>query len=234
MYYTIFSTKPLVYIRKPFQLDSNLAVAEISLGLPLHGFLLEVVTLVVELLATCEANLYFDPAVLEIDLKGHQGVALGLDLAGQLHDLALVQEQAPLSEWLAVENIAFLVGADIHSLYESFAVINGDIGLLDAALALADGLHLCSEQFDPRLILLFYEIIVVSLLVVGNQLDRFLGAHFLPFLSLCFLRPVCLPDLPARILPVRSRNSFFLPFLLPFSLSGPDPFLPSSRFEKCL
>ena len=66
-------------------------------------------------------------------------------------------------------------------------MINGDIGLLNAALALADGFHFCSEQLDPCLVFLFYEIVVVGLLVVGHQLDRFLGAHFLPFLSLCFL-----------------------------------------------
>ena len=122
----------------PFALHLDLAVAEIPLGLPLHCLLLEVVALVVKFLASGEADLYFDPAVLEVDLERHQSVALGLNLSGQLHDLPLVQEQTPFSEGLAVENIALLVGADIHALHESFAVINGDIGLLDAALALAD------------------------------------------------------------------------------------------------
>ena len=68
----------------PSLLHLDLAVAEIPLRLALHGLLLEVIALVVELLASGEADLYFDPAVLEVDLQGHQGIALGLNLAGQV------------------------------------------------------------------------------------------------------------------------------------------------------
>ena len=184
--------------------DLDLAIPEVPLHLALHCLFLEVVSLVVELLASRKTDLHLDASVLEVDLKRHQGVALGLHLSGKFHDLALVKQELSLSEGLAVENIAFLVGTDIHTLHKGFAVINGDIGLLDAALALPDRFHLCSEQFDPCLVFLFYEIVVVGLLVV------------------------------ASILPVRSRNSFFLPLFLPFSLSGSDSFLPSPRFEKCL
>ena len=140
---------------------------------PLHILLPDILALVIELLAPCQTDLDLDPAVLEIDLQGHQGIALGLDLAGQLEDLSLVQEQAAFAQGLTVEDIALFIRADVHAFNESFSMIDGYISFLDTALAHADRFDLCSEKLDPAFVFFFYKVIVVGLLVVGYQLHRF-------------------------------------------------------------
>ena len=127
-----------------------------------------------------------------------------------------MQQKSLSSEGLAVEDVALLIGTDVHTVHKCFAVVDRDIGFLDTALSLADGFHLCAEQFDPRLIFFFYKIVVVGFLVVRHQFDRILAAHFLPFLPLPLLLPVCLPALPESILPVRSIKGLSLPFFLLF------------------
>ena len=140
---------------------------------PFHILLPDILALVIELFAPCQADLDLDPSVFEVDLQGHQGIALGLDLAGQLEDLSLVQEQAAFAQGLTVEDIALFIGADVHALNESFSVINGYISFFDAAFAHTDRLDLGSEKLDPAFVFFFYKVIVVGLLVVGYQLHRF-------------------------------------------------------------
>ena len=211
----------MVYILKLVQLDSDLTVPEIPLRLALHGLLLEIVPLVIEFFASGQADLYFDAAVFEVDLKRHEGVALGLYLSRQFHDLALMQQEPSSSQGLAVENIALFIRADIHTVHKSFAVVDRDISFLDTALALTDGFHLCAEQLDPCLIFFLYKIIMVGFLVVCYQFDRILAAHFLPFLPFPFLLPVCLPALPDSTLPVRSIKGLSLRGLPTFFFRPP-------------
>src|SRR5262245_4795512 len=63
------------------------------LDLPLHRGLLHRLSFVVELLAAANPQQHLGLTLLEVQLEGHQGEPLLIGFAGELADLAAVQEQ---------------------------------------------------------------------------------------------------------------------------------------------
>ena len=152
---------------------------DLALGIPLGGGL----AFVVELFALAQADLDLDPAALEVDLQGDQGVAVLLDLAVEPHDLPLVHQQAAGTAGVHIEAVALLIGGDVHLVEEHLTVLDAAPGILQVQGALADGLDLGADQFDAGLVVLLDEVFVTGLPVPGHHLDAvfFQGVHRLSY-----------------------------------------------------
>ena len=92
-------------------------ISVIALRLAADSLFAQIVALVIEFFAPRKPDFNLDQSLFEIYLKRHNGIPLGLDLALQPEDLALVQKQPSSAEGFPVKNIALLIGTDIHSLY---------------------------------------------------------------------------------------------------------------------
>ena len=79
---------------------------DLPLGIPLCGGC----ALIVQFFALAQANLHLDPAALEIDGQGDQGIAVLLDLAVETHDLPLVHQQSSGTLLVPVEDVAVVIG----------------------------------------------------------------------------------------------------------------------------
>ena len=97
-----------------------------ALGVALGG----VGTLVVELFALAQADFHLDAAMLEVERKGNESIALQLALLVQTPDLGLVGQQTPHPQRVLIEDVAVVVGSDVHSLDQQLAVLNIDPAVL--------------------------------------------------------------------------------------------------------
>ena len=129
------------------------------------------------MLAHADAQVQLHPAVLQVHIQRHQGVPLPLHLRAQLADLAFMQQQPFGTQRIGVEDIALLIGADVHSLNEHFAVFHNGVAFLQVHPALAHGLDFRALQFDAALDAFLHEEIVACLPVLGNGLDADLLRH---------------------------------------------------------
>ena len=128
--------------------------------LPLCVFLGCGVPLVIELFALAQADLHLHPGAFEIQAQGDEGVAVLLDLGEEPLDLPLVHEQAAGAAGFAVEDVALLIGADVHSVERHLPVLDGAEGILQIHVAHANGLHFRARQFDARLVAVLHKIVV--------------------------------------------------------------------------
>ena len=153
---------------------------DLALGVPLGRGL----SFVVEFFALAQAHLDLDPAALEVDLQGDQGVAVLLDLAVEPHDLPLVHQQSAGTAGVHIEAVALLIGGDVHLVDEHFAVLDAAPGILQVQGALADGFDLGADQLDAGLVVLLDEVFVTGLPVSGHHLDAvfFQGVHRLSYI----------------------------------------------------
>ena len=94
----------------------------------------------------------------------------------ELHDLALVHQKLAVAERLAVEDVAFFVGAYVHSDDEKLAVFDRAVGILKVYRALTDAFYLCAEKSDARFVFLIHEIVVVGFFILC---DYFVSAFLL-------------------------------------------------------
>ena len=131
-------------------------------------------TLVVGLFTLAKAQLHLDAAVLEVEGQGDEGVAVLLLQRLQLADLPFVHQKALGAVGVAVEDIALLVGGDVHLVGVDLAVLGHAEGVLQIGLSAADGLDLGTEQLDTGLVALLHEIVVEGLAVLHRRLDAFL------------------------------------------------------------
>ena len=74
--------------------------------------LCDILTLVIELLTFCEADLHLCKTALEIDTQRNKRIALLCNLSDQLVDLCTVQQQFPRTKRIFIENVPFLIWAD--------------------------------------------------------------------------------------------------------------------------
>ena len=81
-----------------------------------------------------------------------------------------MQEQLFFAQRVAVEDVAVLVGADIHLLDENLAALDRCVGIGKVDLARADGFHLRAEELNSGFQNLVYEIIVPRFLVLRQRL----------------------------------------------------------------
>ena len=119
--------------------------------------------LVVELLALGQTDLQLGPGVFEVEGEGDQGVPVLLDLLVEPQDLPLVHQELPGTAGVLVEDIALLIGADVHAVDRQLPVLGDAVGVLQVHVAQADGLDLGARQGDARLVLLLDEVVVIGL-----------------------------------------------------------------------
>ena len=138
----------------------------VSLALPVQFLPAQVFPLIVELLASGKTDLNFTPPALQVDLERNQCIALDLNGAGEFGNFRFVKQELPLAQRIAVEDIALLIRADIHSLDKGLSVVHAHIGFLDADLSLPDRLDLRAVKDNSALIFFFDKIIVVGLFII--------------------------------------------------------------------
>ena len=125
----------------------------------------DVFPLVVELFTTGEADLHFHQAAFEIDFQWHQGEAFFFDFSHQFVDLIAVHEKFFHAQRVFVEDVSFLIGADMHAVNEDFAVFNPDEGFLDAAFSHTKGFHLRTVKGNAGLKGIFNKEVMIGFFV---------------------------------------------------------------------
>ena len=140
-----------------------------ALHVALGGAFCHVLALVVELFALAETDLHLDAAVLEIQADGDQRIAGLLDDAVETSDLLFVHEQLAHAHRVAVEDVALLIGRDVHAVDKDFALVDRAPAVLEVDPALTDGFDLGAEQLDACLVALFDKIVVPRLFVLRDR-----------------------------------------------------------------
>ena len=144
--------------------------------------------MVVELFAPCKRNLDLDETAAEINAQRDQRISVLLHLAVQPHDLTLVHEQPARAKRILVEDIALLVGRDVHLPDEKLPVLDLAPGFLQAERAEADGFDLGSGEFDAGLEFFIDEIFMERFLVPRGDLHALRhGTHLPPAIIRCVL-----------------------------------------------
>ena len=146
-----------------------------TLGVPLGG----VGPLVVEFFALAQAQFQLDPAVLEVQRQGNQGVALQLALLAQTANLALVGQEPPFTAGIGVEDVAVVVGRDVHALDDQFAAVNVHPAVFQVDAAGTQALDLGAFQLDAGFQRFHHKVFVARFPVGGDGFGGrfFLGGH---------------------------------------------------------
>ena len=119
-----------------------------------------------QLLALGEADFSLDPPFLEVQIKGHQGIAGALDKADQLADLFGVQKQFARADRVGMNVCrSCRQRCDMHAEQEDFAIAYDYVGFLDVCPSSPNCLDFPSFEADPGLESFFDEIVMKSLLV---------------------------------------------------------------------
>ena len=158
------------------------AEKEFKLRLSSLVLLGDVFPLVVELFTTGEADLHFHQAAFEIDFQRHQGEAFFFDFSHQFVDLIAVHEKFFHAQRVFVEDVSFLIGADMHAVDEDFAVFNPDEGFLDAAFSHTKGFHLRTVKGNAGLKGIFNKEVMIGFFVVRDEFYTCLSHFSLPLL----------------------------------------------------
>ena len=98
-----------------------------------------------------------------------------------------MHEQTPGPVGVPVEDVALLIGADVHAPDEQLPVLHGAEAVLHVHLARPDGFYLRAVELNAGLEAVQDEIVVERLAVGGDLLDPlfFCHASHLPFTSHC-------------------------------------------------
>ena len=152
-------------------------------GLHFHVVLGGGVALVVQMLAHAYAQLHLHPAVLQVQLQRDQRIALALHHLQELSDLGLVQQQLFGPHGIGVEDVALLVGADVHALHKHFAVLDPGVALLQVHTSLADGFYFRAVQGKTAFVGFLHKVVVPRAAVGGHGLDALLPGHAQHLLS---------------------------------------------------
>ena len=92
-------------------------------------------------------------------------------------NLALMQQQLLLAQRIGVEDVALLVGADVHAADQHLAVLDDGEALLEVHAPLAHALDLRAVQLHAALDALLDEVIVERLFVLCHGLDALCARH---------------------------------------------------------
>ena len=164
---------------------------DLALRVALRGCL----ALVVVLLALAHAQLDLHARVLEIDREWDEGVAVLLDERVELVDLTLVQQQPLGAVGIVVEDVALVVGRDVHGVDHGLAVFHDAVAVLEVERSGADGLDLRPAKLDTGLETVLHKVIVIGLAVLRRDLDSlFLHGTVPPLLQSGFQYTMILPN----------------------------------------
>ena len=115
--------------------DAKVCSLEVALEFALLLLLCEVCALVVELLASAEADFDLYEGATEVDAERNESVAVFLQLAEDLIDFSLMEEKLTIAQRVLVKEVAFFVRVDMHTVDENLTVFYIAEGFLDGALA---------------------------------------------------------------------------------------------------
>ena len=162
-----------VTVPAPLQVDIliSLPFLQSLLDLPLRGFGLQVLTLVIVVLAAGQRDFELGPAMLKIYLERDNREALLARLAEQLDDFSLVHEQPTGPQRVMIEDVALLIGTDVHVLDEYLTVLYRAVAVLEIGPSGPQGLDLGSLQFYAGLIGIMDEIVMPGFAVLAGNLD---------------------------------------------------------------
>lgn len=135
------------------------------------------VALVVLRLTAAQAELQLHPPVLEVDFQRDERVALPRHKPFQLADLALVHQKTLGTHGIAVEDVALLIGTDVHAFDPDLAMADDRPAFLEIHATLPHALDLGAVQLDPALVAFLHEIIVKRLAILCHGLDALLMRH---------------------------------------------------------
>src|SRR4030067_3112621 len=141
--------------------------------LPLDIARLYGVALVIRGLAPGQADLDICLSVLEVYLRGHQGIALFPGLAQELHYLLFMEEEfsGPFGLVL-LEAVGLAVRAYVRVKEEYLPVFYARVAVLQVGLAGPEGFDLCASEHDACFKGLFDEVVVKGLFVLRYYVYR--------------------------------------------------------------
>ena len=117
----------------------------------------------------------------------------------QLADLPLVQQQPLGPVRILVEDVALVIGGDMHPVGKNLSVLGLAIGILQIQRTGPDALDLRAEQLHPGLIAILHEIVMERLAVLGGDLNAFFlhgGPPFSGWYSIAHFFPHCKSEGP--------------------------------------
>lgn len=129
--------------------------------------------LVVFLFAPGQGQLDFGLAIFEIHPQRDEIVAHLVDLAIELFDLGLVQQQFALTTGLVIIVVGKGIGADVDVEHPDFIVDNASVAVFEVAAPISEGFDLGSPQHHAGLELILDVIVVPGFAVFSDDFDAF-------------------------------------------------------------
>ena len=114
--------------------------------LTFHGFFLQCLSLIEELLSLCESQIHLHPPIEKIELHWNQCVPSLLNLADQTFDLPFVKEKFSRPQWIVIQSVRLRVRADMRIDEEDLAPFDIAVTIAQVNLSLPQGLDLRPEQ----------------------------------------------------------------------------------------
>lgn len=99
---------------------------EITFCFPALVFFCNILSLIKQFFTFCQTDFYLYQAVAEVNLQRYQSIALLCNLPFQFADFIFVKQQLLYSQRVFIENISFLIWADVHSIDKHFFMFNPD------------------------------------------------------------------------------------------------------------
>jgi len=106
---------------------------------------------VIRVLALGQADLNLGTVVLEIEARGHDGIAALFHLGPQTLDLLAVQQQLAIAHRVVIEIAGLVVAGDVSPYQPGFAVAKGDITVAQVDPAGPDRFYLRPMQSQASL-----------------------------------------------------------------------------------
>ena len=144
---------------------------EMPLDLTLVFSAFEVLTFIMKFLPPTQADLHLDLPIFEVQLGRDQGKALLLCPAIETFDLPLVEQEFARPERFVVVAVPMGVGADVEIVEEHLLVVNLGVAVLQVGPAIAQRLHLRTDEDDPCLEGIGDFVIDPRHFVLGDDLD---------------------------------------------------------------
>src|SRR4030043_904271 len=156
-YAALTSTIPVEPFSPPFHLT-------------FHGFLLESLPLIKELLPFCESEIYLHPPIDKVELDWNQRISPLFHFANEAFDLLFVKEKFPFPQWIVIQSVCLGIRADMNIDKEDLAPFDIAVAIPQVDLSLPQGFDLRPKQGNPGLVRLFDKVVMKCLSVLTNQL----------------------------------------------------------------
>jgi hypothetical protein len=136
--------------------------------LAFHGFLLESLPLIKELLSFCESEIYLDPSIDKVELDRNQRISPLLHFANEALDLLSVKEEFPRPQRIVIQSVCLGIRADMSIDKKDLAPFDIAVAIPQIDLSLPQGFDLRPKQGDPGLVRLFDKVVMKCLFILTN------------------------------------------------------------------